>query len=125
MKLVELEILKISYLGNFSSFYMFFEVILETSLKSKNFGGCYRAPANHGRAARDMGTGEPPWPSASFQARRGRQLLVRVTARAGRLRVGCLSYKAPRCHLLPFFSVLPSLPPSSAACCCHRRVASG
>jgi hypothetical protein len=41
MKLVELEILKISYLGNFSSCYMFLEVILENNLKNKNLGGCY------------------------------------------------------------------------------------
>jgi hypothetical protein len=26
-----------------------------------------------------MGTGEPPWPSASFQVHRGHQLLLRVT----------------------------------------------
>jgi hypothetical protein len=41
MKLVELEILKISYLGHFSSCYMFLEVILKNSFEVKSLGGCY------------------------------------------------------------------------------------
>jgi hypothetical protein len=39
MKLVELEILKISYLGNFSSCYMFLGVILKNSLNFLSLGG--------------------------------------------------------------------------------------
>jgi hypothetical protein len=73
MKLVELEILKISYLGNFLSCYMFLGVILKNSLKYKFRGDCYSAPMNQGRAAHDMGVGETlrgffgrfqasPWP---------------------------------------------------------------
>jgi hypothetical protein len=41
MQLVELEILKISYLGNFSSCYIFLKVILKNSLKSKVGGKSY------------------------------------------------------------------------------------
>jgi hypothetical protein len=43
-----------------------------------------------------MGTGKPPWPSASFQVRHGHQVLLRVTTALDVLRICCLPYKAPR-----------------------------
>jgi hypothetical protein len=59
-KLVELEILKISYLGNFSSCYMILGAIGENSLYLKSFGGELQCPVNQSRAAHGMGAGEPP-----------------------------------------------------------------
>jgi hypothetical protein len=79
MKLVELEILKISYFGNFSSCYMFLKVILKNSLKSRNLG-CYSDLTNRRQAADGMGADEPLWPSAIFQARHGHLLLLRVAS---------------------------------------------
>jgi hypothetical protein len=46
MKLVDLEILKISYLGNISSCYMFLKVILEKNHLGCEVGGSYSVSAN-------------------------------------------------------------------------------
>jgi hypothetical protein len=58
IKLVELEILKISYLENFSSYYMILEVIWQKQFEIENFrGGC---------SGRRIKVGHrPAWASAS------------------------------------------------------------
>jgi hypothetical protein len=64
MKLVELEILKISYLGNFSSHYMILGIISNLQLGLCSLGVLH-CRANQGSAASGMGAGEPPtsrWP---------------------------------------------------------------
>jgi hypothetical protein len=61
MKLVELEILKISYLGNFSSCYMILEVCWQKLSKGSGvLGGA--TVFQRIRAASGMGAGEPPTP---------------------------------------------------------------
>jgi hypothetical protein len=65
MKLVELEILKISYLGNFSSYYMFLEVILKNNFEVKSLGVATvdgeleQGSRRHGRRARHHGLPRP------------------------------------------------------------------
>jgi hypothetical protein len=58
-KVVELEIMKIPYLGNFSSCYMFLKVILEKTVWVQKLGRgeCYSSLTYEGRAA----SGVTPW----------------------------------------------------------------
>jgi Tfp pilus assembly pilus retraction ATPase PilT len=65
IKLVELEIMKISYFGNFSGCYTILRVIWQKPLNLENLGGA-TVLSNQSSAPSGMGTGKPPWPSASF-----------------------------------------------------------
>jgi hypothetical protein len=58
-KLVELQILKISYLGKFSSSYSKSKVIWQKQFEFEN-GGVLQCSANHRPATHGMGAGEPP-----------------------------------------------------------------
>jgi hypothetical protein len=105
MKVVELEILKISYFGNFSSHYMILGVIWQKQSKGSCVLGGATVPdesppgtARHGHRRAVVAFGQLPgasWPPA----------VASRDHRAGRLRICCLSYKAPRCRRLFLFSV--------------------
>jgi hypothetical protein len=71
IKLVDLEILKISYFENFSSYYMILGVIWQNSLKLKL--GELQYWANGGLVPRGMGAEAPPWPSRPFSRVQDRQ----------------------------------------------------
>jgi hypothetical protein len=58
MKLVELEIMKIAYLGNFSSHYMILGVISNLQLGLCSLGEVLQCWANRGSAASGMGAGQ-------------------------------------------------------------------
>jgi hypothetical protein len=90
IKLVELEIMKISCLGNFSSYYMILGVIWQKQFEIKNLGGCYSTPVNQSSAARSMGAGE---------ACRG----FRVASRRRRGSQQLLDIAKPLYFVLPFY----------------------
>jgi hypothetical protein len=120
IKLVELEILKISYLEKFSSYYMILGVIWQKQFKIENLGGAAVAgeskpgTAWHGRRRVAVAFG---------------QLLVAPVIATSPARAfeqhWRLLYQAehPVILLLPFSLLLPSLPSSSAARRCLCRAA--
>jgi hypothetical protein len=65
-----------------------------------------------------MGTGEPSWPSASFQVRRGCQLLLRVTTALDVFEFAASPIKHRVAVVFSFSLFLP--PPSSTTRCCRR-----